>query len=449
MKASQERKRCGKSHVWNDRSKNVQEGRLCLCEKQIWLNDETDGTPGIPLTIGSEYIGPITPLVFMRRERDEKAKLLLRPYASQIEPENIEYFLVLKDSEDDEYWEEVGDCEQFCEGCVEQAVGNYQEKYADELKQQKKIVGYEPRSTDYENDGFQLCDLCGKHLDVCLYLDDQELEHWEGLQELSPTDPEIAYELTEIIENPNGHDERVNILIERVIQELHADETQDVVFPVRLLDFLSPDLYLDSWRRLKYGVERTFYAILWLYQQLLPRASYHNGTVLCQKEGVTWREQLSRGFHELLVQEYGESFSTGICTPIYRKDIVERRKDVLSFDKEMTIALPGKTMQAFQHEIDEYHISRLLSQYNGKKLNINPQGAGFAKRDSWYWQIGHVSISLSKYGVSVSYEYDGDKDPEQVNPVRSSWTNHFDQQEDETLPVFFDRVDAELERITA
>lgn len=74
-----------------------------------------------------------------------------------------------------------------------------------------------------EKDGFENCDGCGVIFQQGLLLNDQELEHWEGLEytELQSAikEPYTAYQLNKIIEhwNPDKFEERILQLAKRII----------------------------------------------------------------------------------------------------------------------------------------------------------------------------------------------------------------------------------------
>lgn len=130
----------------------------------------------------------------------DKAYELVNPIGQKYDPYQTIYYIIIKEEEDD-CGEETGSGESFCKVCIDKAIADYKELYVDEVK--GKLVDYICYdATGSERDGFSLCDSCGEHLDTCLLLDDQELDHWEEEDtHIDISDPRECFELSKIFNN--------------------------------------------------------------------------------------------------------------------------------------------------------------------------------------------------------------------------------------------------------
>lgn len=157
----------------------------------------------------------------------EKAYELVSPIDDTYDALNDVYYIVIKKDEDDE-GEETGSCKSFCEKCIDNAIVTYKDKCPEEVKE--KIVDYRYyNSTCSETDDFELCDSCGEIFDQACLLSDQELEHWEGVEEIDIKDPRECFQLAKIFNNSWGYggqsektilekEERVLNIAKRVIE---------------------------------------------------------------------------------------------------------------------------------------------------------------------------------------------------------------------------------------
>lgn len=361
----------------------------------------------------------------MRQELIEKAIAMLEPIASKCNTTDTEYLLVLKRAlSDDHFIEDIDG--SYCFECVKKEKIKYRNENREELKKKKLLVDYEGYDTgSSESEGFKCCDECGIMFETCLYLDEQELEHWENQDEFGiKEDTGTAYELIKILEH-NDYTERVDKLAEKVLKELNADKIVNS-FDVELKDLLSPDIYNHA--PLKYGVERMFILAEWFKQLMFKGYSYH----IFSLAGNEWKKQLANIFQDALVREYGNNLN-GIAETVKWNDIIRLRKKLkLKLDRITRVELEGHTLTSWEHEVNEDAVTKLLTIYNGRRLKINPQGEGFEKRDDWDWQIGAVSISFTGYGLTIGYSYHvGDN---------SGWSNSFDHKAGETVVSFLERA---------
>ena len=158
----------------------------------------------------------------------EKARSLTYPFYLNEETDNDYY--VTKDRNSTE-----GD---FCSDCIDHAVKDYRKEYL--LDQRKRPIDPDKEGlnelgiwrdnefsefdymyeSDREDNNFLFCDICGKMLKVCFFLDSQEMEHWESV-EIDKSDHD-GYELLSILDcYPTGESEmdlRLVELAKRVIE---------------------------------------------------------------------------------------------------------------------------------------------------------------------------------------------------------------------------------------
>lgn len=157
----------------------------------------------------------------MRQDQREKAIQILAPFAKHIEIEDEEYYIVTGAKIDADEYEEDPYSESFCSKCIVLAIEKYTQKHKEELEKKGHVVYHKSLSTTgTEFSGFKQCDMCHTYFNTCLFLNDQELRHWESLNgDLKSKDPDVAYQLSKIFANDNRDTNRVNVLAEQVIAE--------------------------------------------------------------------------------------------------------------------------------------------------------------------------------------------------------------------------------------
>jgi len=363
----------------------------------------------------------------MRQDRRNKAIGIVEEHVGDYMPENDQYEIVLKVSEDAEEFEETGTLEGFCENCIEPAMKDYIKNHPKEVK--GKVVTYECyNASSSESDNFELCERCGIHFNTCLCLDEQELEHWESLNEFGfQGNSSTAYELREILENDNCYTERVNVIAERVIAEADLDVVTTGA-TVRFVDFLSPDM-LES-VDLKYGLETTLLVMQWLQHRIFEGTSRRQAVI-----GRHYGNSISTFFHDALLREWGNHLDRGLAGRYPWTTAIQRREG-LSLDSQSVLSLPEHS--AWKRELDEGYFGTLF-RFIDKPFAVNPQAKFCPERTDWHWVCQDIHLGTDGHGWTLYIVYGAEE------ASSSGWSLHIDQQNSEHLISFLERAYEELE----
>ena len=154
--------------------------------------------------IGSHAVFSI---IFFNMNNLEKARQLIAPNAALYSPKNECNWVCYRDNEGYSHTYEPTNCEDYCEDCIGQVVEKLtQDKSAE---RPADFIGFcFDTESSKEDEGFCLCENCGKHIFVQIIWTEQELEHWLSLDEnqwaTALKDGSSCYELAAILDEYYG-----------------------------------------------------------------------------------------------------------------------------------------------------------------------------------------------------------------------------------------------------